>query len=167
MCLRSVMSTSCVAWGAEPFAYPSQHAESRIRPVFTVCNLASPCIHCLHNSACQCRWARRTLRFFGHSDGNGYPGHLYTAFPIQTSLGVFSEQALQRYDFVLAQCAQVRVLGKGQGSGVEGLGTNPHRSGAYVPMNLEPHLSSHPGMSLLRSLWLRQNDSTEYCLYAS
>ena len=56
---------------------------------------------------------RRTLRFFGHSDGNGYPGHLYTAFPIQTSLGVFSEQALQRYDFVLAQCAQVRTTAAG------------------------------------------------------
>ena len=52
--------------------------------------------------------ARRTLRFFGHSDGNGYPGHVYTAFPMQTSPGVFSETALQRYDFVLAQCAQVR-----------------------------------------------------------
>ena len=50
----------------------------------------------------------RTLRFFGHSDGNGYPGHLYTAFPIQTSPGVFSETALERCDFVLAQCAQVR-----------------------------------------------------------
>ena len=61
---------------------------------------------------------RRTLRFFGHSDGNGYPGHVYTAFPMQTSPGVFSETALQRYDFVLAQCAQVRHMGTSRRPGL-------------------------------------------------
>jgi hypothetical protein len=57
-----------------------------------------------HDRRPQCR----TLRFFGHSDGYGYPGHVQTAYPIQEPLGVFNEVALQNYDYVLAQCAAVR-----------------------------------------------------------
>ena len=66
------------------------------------------CPHALQNFKLT---ASRTLRFFGHSDGNGYPGHVFTNFPMQTSPGVFSEVALQRYDFVLAQCAKVLLTG--------------------------------------------------------
>ena len=51
---------------------------------------------------------RRTLRFFGHVDGYGTAGNTPTPYPIQPTVGVFSEPALRHYDLVLALCAEVR-----------------------------------------------------------
>ena len=47
----------------------------------------------------------QVLRTFGHNDGYGTTMPVST--PIQPTVGVFSEAALQRYDFVMDAFAKV------------------------------------------------------------
>ena len=45
------------------------------------------------------------VRLFGFTNGNGYSGYTEIAEPIQSSVGVFNEDALQRLDLVIQQAA--------------------------------------------------------------
>ena len=49
---------------------------------------------------------RQLLRCWGHI--NGFGTKQKTKYPIQPRLGVYSEEALRRYDFVLDQLSKVR-----------------------------------------------------------
>ena len=54
----------------------------------------------------------QVLRCFGHIDGRGSKATIPVKYPIQLKPGVFSEVALQRYDFVMDALAKVCSLMK-------------------------------------------------------
>ncbi len=61
----------------------------------------SPDLECICNM--------QLLRAWGHIDGYGTIQTVQ--FPMQPSIGVFSEAALRRYDFVLDALSRVRLAG--------------------------------------------------------
>ena len=82
-------------WGA---LHPKQHRSSRSAKAWPSVNTAALILGC-------CMSLRQLLRCWGHI--NGFGTKQKTKYPIQPRLGVYSEDALRRYDFVLDQLSKV------------------------------------------------------------